>query len=235
MSYSSPTADFQTGSLSGALTNNATSGTITTGLNLPATNGILQVDYDSVIAIGLDNGPETFSYAAYNSSTGAITGVVRGLAGTTGVAHDNGKSVQAGPTSLYLQFLGVWTAYTPTWAAAGTAVSLGNGTIGGRYIQIGNTVIFFINLSFGTTTTYGTGRWSLTIPVTSSGQGLVGNWGAYRDSAAGILGGPCLNANSNTFNMGSPNDVYNFLSLGVPFGWGGGDDAIYVSGIYEAA
>jgi hypothetical protein len=99
--YKQATADFATSSLNGAMTAVATTATIGTGINIPATLGILQIDYDSAIAVGTDNGPETISYAAYTTATGALTGITRGLAGTTGVAHDNGKSVQSAPSSLY--------------------------------------------------------------------------------------------------------------------------------------
>jgi hypothetical protein len=97
--------DFQTTTLNGAIINVANTATIGTGLTIPATNGVLQIDYDSTEALGDANGPETVSYATYNSGTGALTGMTRGLAGTTGVSHANGRSVQYGPSSLVLQGL----------------------------------------------------------------------------------------------------------------------------------
>lgn len=101
MAYSAPTGDFQTTSLSGVLAAAGTSATIGTGLTLPATNGVLQISYDTANALGATDGPETIGYAAYNSGTGAITGLTRGLAGTTDVQHSNGQSVQCAPSSLY--------------------------------------------------------------------------------------------------------------------------------------
>ena len=122
MAYSTPIADFVTTTLSGAITNVATSATIGTGLNIPATNGILLLDYSSTTAVGSDNGPETISYAAYNSGTGAITGLIRGLAYTTngsagvGVAHQNGAVITCGPSSIFFQ----QSPQYDTWNAAGT-------------------------------------------------------------------------------------------------------------------
>ena len=130
MAYSAPIADRVTTTLSGAITGTATSATIGTGLNLPATNGILQIDYDSATAVGSDNGPETISYATYVTGTGAITGLVRGLAYTTngtpgvGVAHANSAHVMCGPSVLYLQ----QSPQYDTWNAAGT---LTYGTVDG--------------------------------------------------------------------------------------------------------
>lgn len=122
MAYSVPVADFLTTALSGAIAADATTATIGTGLDIPATNGILQLDYDSSTAVGSDNGPETISYGTYNSGTGAIAGLTRGLANTdngtpgTGVAHGNGASVMCGPSSLYFQ----QSPQYDTWNSAGT-------------------------------------------------------------------------------------------------------------------
>ena len=100
--YSPPTADFVTTILNGAISSSATSMTIGTGLQLPATNGILQIDYDSTTAVGSDNGPETVSYTSYTTATGAITGLSRGIdPNTSGVAHANGATVQGGTSAEY--------------------------------------------------------------------------------------------------------------------------------------
>jgi hypothetical protein len=117
--YAQPTADFQTSSLIGSLASGGSTSTIGTGLNIPSTNGLLQIDYDSTVAVGISNGPETISYASYNSGTGVLTGITRGLAGTTAVDHDNGASVQSGPSSLYFsdQASG-WTSCLETWSYA---------------------------------------------------------------------------------------------------------------------
>ena len=63
--------------------------------------------------------------------------------------------------------LGAWAAYTPTWTATGTAPALGNGTLTGRFTQIGKTVMGYMDFVAGTTTTFGTGAWRFTFPVTS--------------------------------------------------------------------
>ena len=91
-----PTGDFVTSTLSGALAAGATTATIASGLSLPATNGILHINYDSSVAVGTDEGPETIQYATYTTGTGALAGITRGLGGTTDVAHANGSTVSAG-------------------------------------------------------------------------------------------------------------------------------------------
>ena len=59
---------------------------------------------------------------------------------------------------------GTWQSYTVSWTAATTNPSIGNGTLSGRYTQIGKTVIGSISLTMGSTTTYGTGAWSFSLP-----------------------------------------------------------------------
>lgn len=59
---------------------------------------------------------------------------------------------------------GAWTAYTPVWTTSGTAPAIGNGTISGRYTKIGRTIIGTINLTAGSTTTYGSGGFTFTLP-----------------------------------------------------------------------
>ncbi len=61
-----------------------------------------------------------------------------------------------------------YIAYTPTWTASGTAPALGNGTLLGRYVQIGKFVHAYGKILFGTTSTYGTGNYLFALPVNAS-------------------------------------------------------------------
>lgn len=70
-----------------------------------------------------------------------------------------------------------WASYTPTWTAATTNPSLGNGTLIGRHHKIGRTVLVQINLIPGSTTTFGSGNYSFALPFTAADAGAtyVGN------------------------------------------------------------
>lgn len=59
-----------------------------------------------------------------------------------------------------------WTAYTPVWSSSGTAPALGNGTLTGAYMQVGDLVFIKIVLRMGSTTTFGTGVYRFSLPVT---------------------------------------------------------------------
>ena len=60
-----------------------------------------------------------------------------------------------------LKYAGTWSSFTPSLAG----VTLGNGSLGGSYAQIANTVFFRVLLTFGSTTSI-TGSVDLTMPTT---------------------------------------------------------------------
>lgn len=57
------------------------------------------------------------------------------------------------------------TAYTPIWTSNGTGPVLGNGTSAGEYVRLGNLVVGHANLTAGSTSTYGSGSYFLSLPV----------------------------------------------------------------------
>lgn len=62
---------------------------------------------------------------------------------------------------------GAWVSYTPTWGSTGSAPSLGNGVVAGRYNLIGKTCTVMAYLQLGSTSTIGTGTYTLSLPFTS--------------------------------------------------------------------
>lgn len=62
------------------------------------------------------------------------------------------------------QVWAAWVAYTPSWSSTGTQPVIGNGTIYGRYRRIGSLGHLNGVLTAGTTTTFGTGEWRLSLP-----------------------------------------------------------------------
>jgi len=63
---------------------------------------------------------------------------------------------------------GAWNSFTTSWTAATTNPAIGNGTIASSYSQIGKIVNFRIVLTAGSTTTFGTGFYGFTVPVTAA-------------------------------------------------------------------
>lgn len=58
-----------------------------------------------------------------------------------------------------------WKNYTPTWVGATTDPVIGNGTIGGRWRRVGDSMEVQINITMGSTTTYGSGQWYFGLPA----------------------------------------------------------------------
>jgi hypothetical protein len=133
-----------------------------------------------------------------------------------------------------------WTSYTPTIGGAGWA--LGNATVTGLYCQLGKTVQFAIRVVFGSTSTFGAGRPTLSLPVTATSA--AGNFDfltdvAYFDNSATLryLGAADFSTTSvDLFVWGSAGTYVSSLGVtsAVPFTWAS-TDVIYVSGTYEAA
>lgn len=69
---------------------------------------------------------------------------------------------------------GAWTAYTPTITASTINPTIGNGVVGGRYIQQGKTVHFRMWYYHGTTSQRGSGYWSFSLPVAAYATGSYG-------------------------------------------------------------
>lgn len=69
---------------------------------------------------------------------------------------------------------GAYTAYVPTWTASGTAPAIGNATVIGQYVQVGKLVHAYGSIVFGSTSTFGTGVYSLALPVPASVNAIGG-------------------------------------------------------------
>lgn len=105
-------------------------------------------------------------------------------------------------------FFAAWTSYTPTWTTTGTAPGLGNATLVGRYMKVGRTVTVHVNLTTGSTTTYGSGAYNFALPAASANAGCsyignahllaVGRWnGQWIVSPNASIAGPAFPTATN--------------------------------------
>ena len=133
---------------------------------------------------------------------------------------------------------GAWTSYTPTWSATGTAVALGNGTLVGAYCQIQKLVAFRVQLTMGSTTTYGTGQYKLTLPVAPVGthrwhfdaNGFDTSATAYLNLWAGGTG-----QTMDIFYLSSVTTAAStYVGQLAPMTWAVGD-ILTINGVYESA
>jgi hypothetical protein len=66
-----------------------------------------------------------------------------------------------------------WTAYTPIWTAASSNPSIGDGSLQGWYKVIGKTCFVRGNIVIGSTTTFGSGEWYVSMPFTASNADAI--------------------------------------------------------------
>src|SRR5262249_46524474 len=75
-----------------------------------------------------------------------------------------------------------WTSYTPVWSSSGTQAVLNNGTLTGEFMQVGDLVLVRIVLTMGSTTTFGTSTYRLSLPVAPEVDQVIP--GILNDSSA---------------------------------------------------
>ncbi|MEV6839782.1 hypothetical protein AB0N17_35690 [Streptomyces sp. NPDC051133] len=111
------------------------------------------------------------AWVSYPSALGGIapSGAVS-TATYTGQYRDSSAGLQRWNGSAWVSYQPNWTDYTPVWGAeAGTAPSIGNGTLAGSYVKINNLVHVRIYLKIGSTTNLSAqasdGRWTFSLPT----------------------------------------------------------------------
>jgi uncharacterized membrane protein len=142
-------------------------------------------------------------------------------------------------TEVYDRWVDVastWTNWTPTWTSATSGTpSVGNGTLLAAYKRpdTSKTVYFRLRLIAGSTTGYGTGAWSFTLPsglnatsFQSCSGFLFDTSSTSRYAVAGYLTGNAINRVAYTATVG--------ISNGAPFTWATGD-FLLLNGSYETS
>lgn len=81
--------------------------------------------------------------------------------------------------------IAAWTAYTPSWTSTGTQPSLGNGSISGWYKSVGKLCTAIFEVTFGTTTTFGSGTYGWSLPFTAASPAGASSTLAYLGAARG--------------------------------------------------
>lgn len=126
-----------------------------------------------------------------------------------------------------------WTTYVPTWSSSGTAISLGNASITGRYRAVGKTIDFRILLVMGSSTTYGTGVYNFSLPFTPTALTsweALGSCVATDSSASDRYGLTALYAGGS--NVSAVGGAAGRLGQLVPFTWAS-TDRLSITGRFE--
>lgn len=145
-----------------------------------------------------------------------------------------GSNVKDGSLTLSDIAAFPYQPYTPSWTAAGVAPALGNGTLTGRFYQIGKLVVCHADLTMGSTTTFGTGVYDLSLPATAGTIKYSGVTSAFDSSAGSIYLG--FSRIDTTTKMAFWDTAQPAASVtnSVPFTWASGD-ILSADLIYEAA
>jgi len=174
-----------------------------------------------------------------NLGTDTVGNYMSDVSAGTGIAvsHTPGE----GSTATISIDSTAWTAYTPTITADGGGFALNNGTLTGRYKQVGKTVFFKLKFVFGSTTAAGTGHWNFSLPVTAYDSNFTFSAAILDNTVAwyGGIGNGNYTGSTSSFAViipGTSSSVTTWASVGNggPFIWGT-DDNITISGSYEAA
>ena len=124
-----------------------------------------------------------------------------------------------------------WQSYTVSWTAVTTNPSIGNGTLSGRYVQIGKTCILVIALTMGSTTPSGSVHWSFSLPKTAKNTAGINFYGVAHIRKVGTANyeriaqiSPSISTTViNMFTDPTPGSNSQSISATVPFTWGDGD------------
>ena len=127
----------------------------------------------------------------------------------------------------------VWAAYVPTW----TNLTVGNGTLTGRYVQVGDTVHFMARLTWGSTTSITpASAVRVSVPVAAaSGFYVVSAY--YLDTGTRHYVGNALigEVDANSASLHEPGTVASgSVAATAPFTWTT-NDVMVIGGTYEAA
>lgn len=175
------------------------------------------------------------------TAVASTTLTVLGIGGVT-VANAAISDISYSKVETPLGFSQGWVTWTPTWTSSGSAPSIGNGTFTGAYKQIGKSVFFRIKFIGGSTTTWGTGNYFVTLPVPGH-SGIAANdgfalSGYAEDSGVAAympLGARMFDTTKFYISMIRASDgVVSTWAQTTPFTWSTGD-YWSATGFYEAA
>lgn len=119
---------------------------------------------------------------------------------------------------------GLWTTYTPSWTTTGTAPAFGTATVNGRYCKIGRQVTVSIWIDFSSSSTFGTGAWTFSLPAAAPANTAQVNWmGAWWAAASGnVTVGTCVVITS-LIQLPDGNGTSQNVDATHPFTWGSGN------------
>lgn len=125
--------------------------------------------------------------------------------------------------------------YTPSWTASVSNPVLGNGTVTGKFVQIGKFVHYEIVYVFGSTTTFGSGTYKFSLPVAAaSGGDSAAGYAIMFDAGVEWRIGVAIIADANNVSVIEDHDTGSGITPTTPFTFASGQ-VVSISGDYIAA
>jgi hypothetical protein len=183
--------------------------------------------YEAGLSIGTNLSASVLEVSGstrFSNSSVSITGSLT----VTGSTTINGSDITT-----------AWTPYTPSWTAASTNPVIGNGTLEGWYKVIGKTCFVRGNIVMGTTTTFGTGEWYISMPFTASHADAILMTANLLDNSSAWYNATMNGARAG-FNNRAPmqfqtsSGTANDVNATNPFTWASTDRFLW-NGSYEIA
>jgi hypothetical protein len=122
--------------------------------------------------------------------------------------------------------LGAWHSFTPTIDGATSDPARVNGTWSGQYVLLGNLGLFMWQITFGSSDTFGSGEWRLTLPdgltTYNSVAFRLGTFHAYDASTAAndqVLVPFLHTSDATLIRVGQVQGGVANISNTVPFTW----------------
>jgi hypothetical protein len=114
--------------------------------------------------------------------------------------------------------------YTPVWTGSTSDPLIGNGTVEGFYTREGRTVTATATITMGSTTTYGSGLWRVSLPFTSFASNPKAIGAVYMSDTGTIyrVGVAVLDGGSDSVYF-LPDSGTDFVKSTVPFTWASTD------------
>jgi len=131
---------------------------------------------------------------------------------------------------------GPWSTYTPALTGSGSNPVIGaTGNANGKYIQAGKFIVVRVKIAFGSGSTYGSGNWSLTLPVSMlDGNGVLGSLTYLDSSASATYRGNTYNPSGTSIALATNASPMGTVTPTAPFTWATGDTIDFFA-IYEGA
>lgn len=181
------------------------------------------------VSISLPADGETIDAADYNTPLTTITNEINGQLDNNnikaGAAIDPTKLASSG-------FLGAWTTWTPTFAN----FTKGSATVNARYIQIGKTVHYSLEITLSGSTMGSNPTFSLPVATNTKTVMFPMGVGYILDNGTASYNMRIRWASTTTVEMSYWNSSATGagISSSTPMTWANGD-SISINGTYEAA